>query len=140
MPFTTEFPLTKHPTALWATAHRPRKPSSRWTKGQSCTNFQIGPLKGGSSPDKTKKEPSSSFCLSVTIYFIDVIFLMIPIAGANNSLAERFPELQKPWVYHHALVHCVAQSSDGFVRAHHDFKSADETVFIKGDQVHAHGV
>jgi len=32
-------------TVLWATAHRPPRPSSRWTKGLSCTNNQIGPLK-----------------------------------------------------------------------------------------------
>ena len=34
-------------TALWATNHRPRKPSSRWTKGLSCTNNQTAPLNGG---------------------------------------------------------------------------------------------
>src|SRR5680860_87040 len=37
------------PIVLWVTAHRPQKPSSRWTKGQSCTNFQLGPLKWGCS-------------------------------------------------------------------------------------------
>jgi 5-dehydro-2-deoxygluconokinase len=29
------------------TARRPRKPSSRWNPGQSCTNIQTGPLKWG---------------------------------------------------------------------------------------------
>lgn len=38
---------TNDHTALWATALRLRKPSSRWTKGRSCTNNQIGPLKWG---------------------------------------------------------------------------------------------
>jgi hypothetical protein len=33
----------------WATAHQRPKPSSRWTKGRSCTNFQYGPLKWGCS-------------------------------------------------------------------------------------------
>ena len=36
-------------TVHWAIAHLRRKPPSRWTKGQSCTNFQIGPLKWGCS-------------------------------------------------------------------------------------------
>src|SRR6056297_1975280 len=33
------------PTVLWAIARQRQKPSSRWTKGQSCTTNQIGPLK-----------------------------------------------------------------------------------------------
>ncbi|MDG1472606.1 MAG: hypothetical protein P8Q26_13740, partial [Ascidiaceihabitans sp.] len=37
------------PIVLWATAHLRQKPSFRWTKGQSCTNFQFGPLKWGCS-------------------------------------------------------------------------------------------
>ena len=37
------------PIVLWATAHPRQRSSSRWTKGQSCTNFQIGPLKWGHS-------------------------------------------------------------------------------------------
>jgi len=32
-----------------AIARLRRKPPSRWTKGQSCTNFQIGPLRWGCS-------------------------------------------------------------------------------------------
>ena len=36
-------------TVHWATAHQRPKPSSRWTKGRSCTNFQYGPLKWGCS-------------------------------------------------------------------------------------------
>jgi len=36
-------------TVHWATAHLRQRPSSRWTKGQSCTNFQFGPLKRGCS-------------------------------------------------------------------------------------------
>jgi len=40
---------TNAPTVLWATAHLRLRPSSRWTKGQSCTSFQIGPLKWGCS-------------------------------------------------------------------------------------------
>jgi hypothetical protein len=40
----------------WATARPRQRPSSRWTKGQSCTNFQIGPLKWGcSNPTMHKK-------------------------------------------------------------------------------------
>ena len=31
----------------WATVRRLRKPSSKWTKGRSCTNIQPGPLKWG---------------------------------------------------------------------------------------------
>ena len=31
----------------WATVHQPRKPSSQWTKGRSCTNIHPGPLNGG---------------------------------------------------------------------------------------------
>ena len=34
-------------TVLWATAHRPRKPSFRCTKSRPCTNIQIGPIKWG---------------------------------------------------------------------------------------------
>jgi len=34
-------------TVHWATDHRPQNPSSRWTKGQSCTNIQHGPVNGG---------------------------------------------------------------------------------------------
>jgi len=34
---------------LWATAHLRQRTSFRWTKGQSCTNFQFGPLKWGCS-------------------------------------------------------------------------------------------
>ena len=34
-------------TAHWAIARQPRKPSSRWTKGPSCTNFQNGSLRWG---------------------------------------------------------------------------------------------
>ena len=37
-------------TVHWATAHQRPKPSSRWTKGRSCTHFQYGPLKWGCSP------------------------------------------------------------------------------------------
>ena len=37
------------PIVHWAIAHLRRKPQSRWTKGQSCTNIQIGPLKWGCS-------------------------------------------------------------------------------------------
>ena len=37
------------PTALWDTDHRHRKPSSRWTSGLSCTNYQIGPVGSGYS-------------------------------------------------------------------------------------------
>ena len=33
----------------WAAAHLRQRPSSRWTKGQSCTNFQFEPLKRGCS-------------------------------------------------------------------------------------------
>ena len=33
----------------WAIARLRRKPLYRWTKGQSCTNIQIGPLKWGCS-------------------------------------------------------------------------------------------
>jgi hypothetical protein len=36
-------------TVHWATAHLRQRPSFRRTKGQSCTNFQIGPLKWGCS-------------------------------------------------------------------------------------------
>jgi putative transposase len=36
-------------TVLWATAHQPQRPSSRWTKGRSCTNIQTGPVSGGGS-------------------------------------------------------------------------------------------
>ena len=36
-------------TVHWATARLRQRPSFRWTKGQSCTNFQIGPLKWGCS-------------------------------------------------------------------------------------------
>ena len=32
-----------------AIAHLRQRPSFRWTKGQSCTNFQFGPLKWGCS-------------------------------------------------------------------------------------------
>ena len=34
-------------TVHWATARRPRTPSSRWIKGRSCTNFQTRPPNGG---------------------------------------------------------------------------------------------
>ena len=34
-------------TVLWATAHRPQKPSSQWNPGRSCTNIQTGPLRVG---------------------------------------------------------------------------------------------
>ena len=33
--------------AAWDAVRRPRKPSSRWTKGLSCTNNQTAPLNGG---------------------------------------------------------------------------------------------
>jgi hypothetical protein len=33
----------------WAIARLRRMPLYRWTKGQSCTNIQIGPLKWGCS-------------------------------------------------------------------------------------------
>ena len=36
-------------TVHWVTAHLRQRPSCPWTKGQSCTNFQIGPLKWGCS-------------------------------------------------------------------------------------------
>ncbi len=42
-------------TVLWATARLRPKPSSRWTKGQPCTNFQLGPLKWGCSKDNGAK-------------------------------------------------------------------------------------
>ena len=35
------------PMVHWATVRRLRKPSSKWTKGRSCTNIQPGPLKWG---------------------------------------------------------------------------------------------
>ena len=38
---------TSDPTVLWATAHQPRKPSSRWRPGRSCANIQTGPLRWG---------------------------------------------------------------------------------------------
>lgn len=34
------------------TAHRPRKPSSRWNPGRSCTSIQTGPRKWGRPPSK----------------------------------------------------------------------------------------
>lgn len=34
---------------LWDIAHLRQRPSSGWTKGQSCTSFQFGPLKRGCS-------------------------------------------------------------------------------------------
>ena len=37
------------PIVHWDIARLRQKPTSRWTKGQSCTNFQIGPLKWGCS-------------------------------------------------------------------------------------------
>ena len=40
-------------TVHWVTAHLRQRPSCPWTKGQSCTNFQIGPLKWGCSVPKT---------------------------------------------------------------------------------------
>ena len=36
-------------TVHWATARQRPKTSYRWTTGQSCTNFQFGPLKWGCS-------------------------------------------------------------------------------------------
>ena len=36
-------------TVHWVTAHLRQRPSCSWTKGQSSTNFQIGPLKWGCS-------------------------------------------------------------------------------------------
>ncbi len=35
----------------WDTDHRHRKPSSRWTGDQSCTNNQTGPIRRGRSLD-----------------------------------------------------------------------------------------
>jgi len=35
---------TKRPLLHWANARLRRKPLYRWTKGQSCTKIQIGPL------------------------------------------------------------------------------------------------
>lgn len=53
-------------TVHWATAHQRLKPSSRWTKGRSCINFQSGPLKWGCSienapPDYWQGDPFSTF-------------------------------------------------------------------------------
>ncbi len=36
-------------TVHWDIARRPRKPSSRWNQGQSCTNNQLGPVRLGCS-------------------------------------------------------------------------------------------
>ncbi len=41
-------------TVHWATALQRQRPSYRWTKGQSCTNFQIAPLKWGRSNVRMK--------------------------------------------------------------------------------------
>ena len=35
----------RDPTMHWATAHQPRKPSSRWNTGQTCTDNQFGPVR-----------------------------------------------------------------------------------------------
>ena len=44
----------------WYIARLRQKPTSRWTKGQSCTNFRIGPLKWGCSVelDYSNQHPS----------------------------------------------------------------------------------
>ena len=39
----------KGPLALSVAVRRPRKPSSRWAHGRSCTNTQSGPTKLGRS-------------------------------------------------------------------------------------------
>ena len=44
-----------------AGAFRPRKPSSRWTKGLSCTNNQTGPLNGGRTPTSFSGDRRDSF-------------------------------------------------------------------------------
>jgi len=40
------------PIVHWATAHLRQRPSSRWTNGQSRTNFQLGPLSGADHSTK----------------------------------------------------------------------------------------
>ena len=40
---------TKRPHSALGYRHLRQRPSFRWTKGQSCTNIQIGPLKWGCS-------------------------------------------------------------------------------------------
>ena len=51
-------------TVHWATAHLRQRPSSRWTNGQSCTNFQHGPLKWGCSVTFGRRLPQygGQFC------------------------------------------------------------------------------
>mgnify|MGYP001584624728 FL=1 len=44
------------PIVHWAIARPRQKPPSRWTKGQSCTNFQSGPLKWGCSSGTYNKQ------------------------------------------------------------------------------------
>jgi hypothetical protein len=44
----------------WANAHLRQRPSFRWTKGQSCTNIQIGPLKWGCSAGSIPKHDLNS--------------------------------------------------------------------------------
>ena len=43
-------------TVLWATAHRLRKLSSRWTRNWSCTNIQSGPLNEGRPPQPDRPQ------------------------------------------------------------------------------------
>ena len=40
-------------TVHWVTAHRRQRPSCSWTKGQSCTNFQIGHSSGAAQVFKS---------------------------------------------------------------------------------------
>ena len=58
------------------TAHRPRKPSSRWTKGRTCTNIQPGPL-NGSQP--LRATPSSEQEIAGVLTFgLEVIANRLP--------------------------------------------------------------
>ena len=71
----------------WATAHRLRKPSSRWTRNRSCTNIHGGPLNGGQS-----LSPYFFFCLRASSH-----------AGSEKQNSQNQPYSFPPCHYHFDL-------------------------------------
>jgi hypothetical protein len=80
------------PIVHWDIARLRQKPTFRWTKGQSCTNFQMGPLKWGCSKLTNSKNETTS--KSLVVYSVALRFLIY-----NRTALKRVKNVQNHYFF-----------------------------------------
>ena len=121
------------PIVHWAIAHLCQRPSFRWTKGQSCTNIQIGPLKWGCSSRllqlqsiKLPQEgPETCLLLTIKSYTKNIacfiIFILIKlisklfrpkgqVGGSNPPWVKKISTLKHKFQYMKSVFQQLGQS------------------------------